>query len=150
MIAAALLAKYDSLTLPEACPIYLDMAPTADADGDLVDLPYTVLSDVATIPDYSFELNPLEKTTFTLTVYAPTLARASAVAEAVKYNGSRPALCGGFDFTATLPDLDTAAYRHLSLIRLREQVRQLPDRGTSARLAFAHVLSYEHTAQRLV
>ena len=151
MTVAALMAKYDSLTLPEAaCPIWLDAAPVQAADGSAVAPPYTILSDVDTVPDYSDEFNPLEKTTFTLTVYAPTLARASAIAEAVKYNGSRPGLRGGFDFCPVLPDLDASVYRHLHLVRRRQQAKQLPQRGQAAGLLFAYVLSYEHLAQRLV
>lgn len=143
---AALMALYTSLTFPGGQPpIYKDAAPADKAPPAVPE--FVLLSDVQESAAYDFELFALETTRFALTVYAASLVRCVAVAEAIKYGGQNPRLRAGFDFAPRLPDLP-AGRRLLHLIRTAKADRQDEKRGATGGVAFRFRMEYQSLVLR--
>ena len=125
-VIAAVLDKYDTLTLPGSPPCFFDQIPATDGNGAQLYPPFVVLEDDGLTPTWEFERHPFEETRLTFRVYALGLDDADAIVEGIKYGGAMDVTEGrGFDF-GTLPTLDPDRYLK-TMVRTRER-RYLADR----------------------
>lgn len=142
------MAKFDALAAgnfpSSAVPhLYLDEAPTVK-DGSQEYVPYGVINDDGTEPDYSFGGDGIEMSRFRLTLYYASLADADAAALAVKYNGGSHTAGSGFDF-GTLTGLPSG-FTLMSLSRTRER-RFFAGYAKAGGRVHAVELSYEAKVQ---
>ena|SRR5579871_5440228 len=134
-------ANFPSGTLP---PLYFDKPPEV-ISGNQVIPPYVVQTDGGTMPDFDFGLTPVETTSTTLDVFAPTLGAVDQIVEAIKYNGQAIDAGAGFDF-GSLPGLNDN-YRNLVIKRVRE-TRYLAGQGTGGQRIHGCKLEYRIQLER--
>ncbi len=101
-VVSSFLAKSTALVLTanggSAVPVYFGEAALKNSSGTQPTLPFVVIEDHGTAPDYEFELGGVEVTTLQTTVYATTLALVDSIVLALKYGGDIPSACAGLDF----------------------------------------------------
>lgn len=129
----AVIERYESFTIAATVPVYFHEAPASAA------LPYVVLTDLGTVPDFDLEYNPLERTTLEFHVYHTSLANADAVASAIRFNGGAVNAGDGMDFADDLP-LTGQAYK--AMVRRSEQRFTEGPRGPAATPVFRVVMRY--------
>jgi hypothetical protein len=81
-----------------AVPVYFGEAALKNASAVQPTLPFIVIEDQGTAPEYEFELGGIEVTTLQTTVYAVTLAQIDSIVLALKYGGDIPSDQAGLDF----------------------------------------------------
>lgn len=140
-VIAAVIERFNTLAWGSPAPkLWFDEAPIRDGAGAAIAPPYVVLKDDGTAPEYDYELNVLETTTFRFEVYAPTLAEADSIANTLKYNSQSIAGGAGFDFAAAL---SVTSYTLKSCVRDMEQRFQEGDRGADAKPVFRVRMRYK-------
>lgn len=146
-LIGAVVGRLGTLTYPETLSggVWLSEAPPRSATGTPVVPPYLVVTDEGTVPQFDLEYHPYETTTFAVDVYAPTLARADAIAHAVKYGGGALAAGAGLDFAQGLTVTNQAVK---DVVRRSERRSQETPRGADAGPVFKVSLKYEAESQR--
>lgn len=133
-VTGAVIARYEAFTIAATVPVWFHEAPASAS------LPYVVLQDDGTRPEYDFEYNPVETTALRFEVYHTSLASADAVASAIRYNGGGVADGDGMDFADAL-DLTGQTFKRME--RKSEQRFVEGPRSTSATPVFRVRMAYE-------
>lgn len=107
-------------------PFDFGEASATTSTGAQKRVPYVVLTDLGSDPEYQSDYGGQERGGFELTVYAKTVTDLDTIVTAIRFNGDTPAAKAGFDFGTLTLD---APYYALALTRTRE-VREYvaPDR----------------------
>lgn len=138
-VTGAVIERYEGFTIAATVPIWFHEAPASAS------LPYVVLVDFGTVPEWDFEHTPMEQTTLEFHVYHTSLAAADAVASAIRYNGGDTAAGAGMDFAAALPLAEMELKR---VERKSEQRFAESPRGAVATPVFRVVMRYVVDALR--
>ena len=139
----ALIGRWSSVTTAGfPTKLWFGEVPLYDSSG-AVALPYVVLIDKGTIPDYDLEENPIEVTSVTFEIYAVTLAEADSIAKRLKYGGGAFTAGSGYDFAASLDFASGIRLFSNGVARTREQRFREAARDGSA--APVHRIEIDYT-----
>ena len=147
-VVGALIGRWSSVTtsgFPQK--LWFGEAPLYDSSG-AVALPYVVLIDRGTTPDFDLEENPIERTEVTFEIYAVTLAEADSIAKRIKYGGAAFTAGSGYDFASSLDFASGIRLFTNGVQRTREQRYREAARDGSAQPVHRIEIDYTVTTLR--